>query len=127
MKPKPLYLLLCVAGTLVPYWQLLPFLRENGLNLPLMFAQLFATPVSAFFGADVVVSSLALWVFVAIDGRRGGVPHLWAPVIANLAVGVSLGLPLFLYLRESEESITGPGDSRSAADTARPARRSTRA
>jgi hypothetical protein len=26
--------------------------------------------------------------------------HLWAPIAANLAVGVSLGLPLFLYLRE---------------------------
>jgi len=25
---------------------------------------------------------------------------LWAPVAANLVVGVSLGLPLFLYLRE---------------------------
>ena len=100
MKPKALYLCLCVAGTVVPYWQLLPFLREHGLNLPLMIAQLFATPVSAFFGADVIVSSLVLWVFVAVDGRRTGVRPLWAPVVANLAVGVSLGLPLFLYLRE---------------------------
>jgi hypothetical protein len=100
MKPKALYLCLCVAGTLAPYWQLLPFLREHGMNLPLMMAQLFGTPVSAFFGADVIVSSLALWVFVAVDGRRSRVPHLWAPVVANLAVGVSLGLPLFLYLRE---------------------------
>lgn len=103
MKPKALYLCLCVAGTLVPYWQLLPFLREHGLDLRLMIAQLFATPVSAFFGTDVIVSSLVLWVFVAVDGRRTGVPHLWAPVAANLAVGVSLGLPLFLYLRERDE------------------------
>ncbi len=29
-----------------------------------------------------------------------GVKHLWAPIAANLAVGVSLGLPLFLYMRE---------------------------
>ena len=105
MKPKTLYLCLCVAGTVVPYWQLLPFLRENGLNLPLMIAQLFATPVSAFFGADVIVSSLVLWVFAAVDGRRSGVPHLWAPVVASLAVGVSLGLPLFLYLRERNADI----------------------
>jgi len=100
MKPKAIYLCLCVLGTLVPYWQLLPFLREHGLNVPLMIAQLFSAPVSAFFGADVIVSSLALWTFVAVDGRPSGVKHLWAPVVANLAVGVSLGLPLFLYLRE---------------------------
>jgi Terpene cyclase DEP1 len=100
MKPKTIYLCLCVLGTIVPYWQLLPFLREHGPDVRLMIAQLFSAPVSAFFGADVIVSSLVLWAFVAIDGRRTGVRHLWAPVLANLAVGVSLGLPLFLYLRE---------------------------
>jgi hypothetical protein len=26
--------------------------------------------------------------------------HLWAPIVAVLTVGVSLGLPLFLYMRE---------------------------
>jgi hypothetical protein len=100
MKPKVIYLCLCVFGTIVPYWQLLPFLHEHGLDVRLMIAQLFSAPVSAFFGADVIVSSVVLWVFVAVDGRRAGVKHLWAPVVANLSVGVSLGLPLFLYLRE---------------------------
>jgi Terpene cyclase DEP1 len=108
MKPKAIYLWLCVAGTIVPYWQLLPFLREYGLNLPLMIARLFATPVSAFFGVDVIVSSLVLWVFVAVDGRRNGVPHLWAPILGNLLVGVSLGLPMFLYMRERAGIISGP-------------------
>jgi uncharacterized protein DUF2834 len=97
---KQLYLGLSVAGTILPYWQLLPFLRDHGLDMSLFFEQLFATPVSGFFGMDVIVSSIALWVFVLGEGRRAGVKHLWAPIAANLAVGVSLGLPLFLYLRE---------------------------
>ena len=41
-----------------------------------------------------------LFVFVAIEGGRLKVRPLWAPVAATLAVGVSLGLPLFLLLRE---------------------------
>jgi hypothetical protein len=97
---KSLYLALCVAGTLLPYWQLMPFLSEHGLDLRLFVAQLFASPVSGFFGMDVIVSSAVLWVLVLVDGRRAGVTHLWAPIAANLAVGVSLGLPLFLYMRE---------------------------
>jgi hypothetical protein len=97
---KQLYLALSVAGTILPYRQLLPFLRDHGLDMSLFFEQLFATPVSGFFGMDVMVSSIALWVFVLGEGRRAGVKHLWAPIAANLAVGVSLGLPLFLYLRE---------------------------
>ena len=100
MRVKQLYLALCVAGTLLPCWQFLPFLRDHGLDLPLFFQQLFATPVSGFFGMDVIVSSVVLWVFVLGEGRRAGVRYLWAPIAANLLVGVSLGLPLFLYLRE---------------------------
>ena len=40
MKPKSLYLVLCVGGTLFPYSQ---FLHEHGLDLRLFFEQLFAT------------------------------------------------------------------------------------
>jgi hypothetical protein len=100
MNLKTVYLGLCVAGTLLPCWQFLPFLRDHGLDMPAFVEQLFASPVSGFFGMDVIVSSIVLWVFVLTEGRRAGVKHLWAPVAANLAVGVSLGLPLFLYLRE---------------------------
>jgi hypothetical protein len=46
------------------------------------------------------VSSVVLWVFVFTEGRRLGMKNLWAPIAGNLAVGVSLGLPLFLYMRE---------------------------
>jgi hypothetical protein len=101
MKLKTAYLLLCVLGTALPYSQLLPFLREHGLDGRLFVEQLFATRIGGFFGLDVIVSAIVLWVFVATEGRRLGIRHLWAPVAATLAVGVSLGLPLFLYMRES--------------------------
>lgn len=100
MKPKSLYLALCVAGTVLPYWQFVPFLREHGLDLRLFFEQLFSNRIGGFFGMDVIVSSVVLWVLATIEGRRAGMKHLWVPIVATLAVGVSLGLPLFLYLRE---------------------------
>jgi predicted exporter len=100
VKPRHWYLGLCVLGTLLPYSQFIPFVREHGLDLQLFAEQLFVNRVSGFFALDVIVSSLVLWVFVFQEGRRSGVRHLWAPIVANLAVGVSLGLPLFLYLRE---------------------------
>jgi uncharacterized protein DUF2834 len=97
---KQLYLGLCLAGIALPYSQFIRFLREHGLDVRAFCHQLFSNPVGGFFGWDVIVSSLVLWTFVAIEGRRSGVKHLWAPIAASLAVGVSLGLPLFLYLRE---------------------------
>ena len=102
MKLKILYLVLCVVGTVLPYSQLIPFLTANGLNMPLLVDQMFANRVAGFFGLDVIVSSIVLWVFVFYEGRRNGIKHLWAPIVANLIVGVSLGLPLFLYMRETQ-------------------------
>lgn len=100
MSARNAYLGLCVLGTVLPVSQIIPFLRHHGLNPHEFVSQLFATPVSGFFGMDVIVSSIALWAFVAIDGPRAGLKRLWAPIAANIAVGVSLGLPLFLYMRE---------------------------
>ena len=100
IRPKHLYLALCAPGALLPLSQLVPFVREHGLDVRLLFAQLWATHAGAFFGLDVIVSSVVLWVLVYVEGRRAGVRHRWAPIVANFVVGVSLGLPLFLYLRE---------------------------
>ena len=107
---KQLYLGLCVAGTILPCWQFLPFVRDHGLDVPLFLEQLFANPVSGFFGLDVIVSSVVLWVFVLAEGRRLRVKHLWAPIAGNLLVGVSLGLPLFLYQREIALDVEDEGD-----------------
>ena len=111
MKPKVVYVLLCIAGTALPYSQLVPFLREHGLDVPLLFRELFANRISAFFAWDVIVSSLVLWTFLALEGRRAGVKHLWAPLVASVTVGVSLALPLFLYLREERLEHALPADS----------------
>jgi ethanolamine transporter EutH len=97
---KWLYLAAAVLGTALPLSQLAPFLAAHGPDARLFCEQLFANHVSAFFAADVLASSLALWLFVFSEGRRRGVKHLWLYVACNLAVGLSLALPLFLFFRE---------------------------
>ena len=101
MTLKTVYLGLSVLGTIAPLFLLFPFVEEHGLDIPLMVSQLFATPVGSFVAADVIVSSAALWVFVIVEARRLGMKHQWLPLAATLAVGVSLALPLFLYMREA--------------------------
>jgi hypothetical protein len=100
MRLKTVYLILCVLGAALPYTQFAPWLAENGPDLPLFFRQLFANRVGGFFGMDVFVSTAVLMVFSFAEGRRLGLRHRWLPAAAALAVGVSLGLPLFLYMRE---------------------------
>ena len=97
---KNVYVGLCVFGVVLPYWQFLPWAAQNGLNLSLFVQQLFANRIGAFFGMDVLVSAVALLVFVRFENSRTRIPGRWLPLIAVLTVGVSLALPLFLYLRE---------------------------
>lgn len=99
---KQVYALLCVLGLVLPYSFFVPFVLSNGLNIPFIISQLFANPISAFFGADVIISSFAFWAFIFQETRKRPIPFWWLGIVANLAVGVSLGLPLFLWLRQSE-------------------------
>jgi hypothetical protein len=107
MKLKYVYLILCVLGVLLPYWQIVPWLTEHGTDLPLFFRELFETRVGAFFGMDVVVSAASLMAFAGGEGRRVGARAVWLAALAVAVVGVSLGLPLFLYLRECRPGRAG--------------------
>ncbi|MGH7863543.1 MAG: DUF2834 domain-containing protein [Candidatus Binataceae bacterium] len=102
MKLKWTYLVLCVLGTVLPYWQLLPWVAANGPDLAAFFRDLFANRIGAFFGMDVFVSAAALLTFARAESRQLATRTFWLPLIAMLTVGVSLGLPLFLYMREVE-------------------------
>ena len=107
MKLKTIYLLLCVIGIAVPYWQFIPWVAQHGLNLRLLVQELFANRISTFFGLDVILSSIVLVVFMRAESSRLKIPRRWLPVLAVLTVGVSLALPLFLYMRERTLEETG--------------------
>jgi len=100
MKLRYVYSLFCILGLVLPYSQFVPWLLEHGLNGSLLLHELFANRISSFFGLDVVVSSIVLISFVSSESARLGMRNIWLPIIAVCLVGVSLGLPLFLYLRQ---------------------------
>jgi len=107
MNRKTVYLLFCVLGLVMPYSQFVPWVIANhGLPIGLFVRELFANRIGGFFGMDVLVSALVLIFFIRREAKRLGVPHAWLPIAGVLTVGVSLGLPLFLYLRERQIDAT---------------------
>ncbi len=72
-----LFLVAAILGTILPFYFFIPFLVNHGLDVPLFFRQLFENQISSFFGMDVFVSSLVLWLFVFSEGRRLGMKNLW--------------------------------------------------
>lgn len=100
MKPSQLYLFLSILGAVLPYYFFVPFLLEYGLDLSEMKRQLFTNRISLFFGVDVILSAVVLLGFIWQESRRSVVRYAWLAVAGTLLIGVSFGLPLFLYLRE---------------------------
>ncbi len=99
MTIRTTYLVFCILGFALPYSQFIPWLLDRGLDIPLFWGELFSTRMGGFFGMDVLVSACVLTLFVVVEGRRLGMHRLWVPIVGTFLVGVSFGLPLFLYMR----------------------------
>lgn len=99
-RRQVIFLGLSVLGATLPLSRFVPWLAENGLDLPLFYEELFANRISSFFAWDVLVSAVVVLAFVSLD--RGGPPlaQRILSAIATCSVGVSFGLPLYLLLRE---------------------------
>lgn len=96
------YLVLTLLGILLPYGAFIPWLATNGLDIGLLLSEAVANPISIFAWLDVLVAAVALLGFIVVDGQRHQVKYRYLAVLGTLSIGVSFGLPLYLYLKEKQ-------------------------
>jgi len=89
----------CIAGIVIPYAFALPFFLTHGLNLRLLVQEAFANRVAGFFAADLVLSSVMFLSWSRRESRARKMDGWWMILLANLVVGLSLALPLYLLKR----------------------------
>lgn len=99
MKQSTSYLALCVPGVLVPFAFIIGFFGVPEPTIPLFFTSIFVNHVSSAVAGDLLISGLVFFIFLFFEGRRLNMKNLWLFVPATLFVGLSFGLPLFLYFR----------------------------
>lgn len=92
-----LFGMLMVAGVVLPYLQLVPWVREHGLDLVGFFSELTSNQVGIFFAWDLGVSAIALAVAAVLERARLGRAGLALTLVSTFCIGVSLGLPLFFW------------------------------
>ena len=100
MSPKNIFLLLSIAGTLVPYYFFFQFITGADAGAQAFLSSITDSPVASFFAWDVIISVLVVWGLIMTEGQRLKMKNLWVYLIFSLLVGVSLALPAFLYQRE---------------------------
>lgn len=100
MSPlRMIYLALAVWGAVHPMIHLTAWFRANGFDLRAMVGAWHANAASSGLVWDLTITAIALTVFVIaeVSVRRN-----WSALIAipaTFCIGVSCGLPLYLFLR----------------------------
>ena len=102
------YAVLLALGTIIPFFRILPWLVDHGLDAQLFIDELFANPVSSFFALDVIMAVITLIVLAVLDCDLSGRQRVTVGVAALL--GASVGLPAYLVVREwNRKTATLPG------------------
>jgi len=107
---KTVYLIAALAGTLVPWAFFAGFVLSHGSDIPLFVSLLLASGPSAGITADLLISCAVFWIWSWRDSRKNGIAGWWLTIPAIWMVGLSLGLPLYLWLKEHafEQRVRAP-------------------
>ena len=94
-----IYLLLAILGAIVPMYYFVSWFQANGFDLGAMVDAWNVNDAATGLVWDLTISYLALviWVLWETIGNRRWINLLAIP--AGICVGVSFGLPLYLWLR----------------------------
>ncbi|GAA1090253.1 DUF2834 domain-containing protein [Tsukamurella spumae] len=107
---RQFYLVMMAIGTVVPWILFGGFFAAEGFDIPLFARSLFPNGAAAGFTVDVLVSIVVFLVWSYADATRAGIRRWWLVLPATCLVGLSLALPLYLYLRASRDE-TAPAPS----------------
>ncbi|MBB93633.1 MAG: K+-transporting ATPase, A chain [Rhodobacteraceae bacterium] len=102
MSPlRLIYLGLAIWGAVHPMYWIVQWFQVEGWDLQGLIAAWLATSAATALAWDLVISAVALTVFVLAEVavRRNWVALLAIP--ATFCIGVSCGLPLYLFLRSA--------------------------
>ncbi|WP_449227794.1 DUF2834 domain-containing protein [Azospirillum argentinense] len=96
---------MAVVGTVAPWVLFGSFFAAHGPDLPLFLQSLFVNGAAGGFSADVFASIIVFWVWSWRDAVKLQVERWWLVLPATFFVGLSLALPLYLYLRERDDGL----------------------
>lgn len=93
---KNLYLILAIAGAIIPYLFFIDHFSTTGFGLGDFIGAWFANSAAGGATADLLISSLVFWTYLI--ARKAS--NLWIYVLINVTIGLSCALPLYLYMSQ---------------------------
>lgn len=95
------WLALALWGALHPMGYFLQWFNENGYDLMGMVEAWHVNAATSGLVWDLTIAAIALTLWVLVEAVNRKKWHYLIAVPATFLIGVSCGLPLFLYLRST--------------------------
>ena len=93
------YLVLAVAGAILPMRYFIAWFQENGFSLSAMITAWQVNDASTGLMWDLTIAAIALTLFIIAETMIRRDYWMLMAIPATYCVGVSFGLPLYLFLR----------------------------
>lgn len=98
---RMIYLALAIWGTLHPMYYFIQWFQENGWDIMAMVDAWHVNAATSGLVWDLTIAAAALtiWIIAEVATRRN-----WGALVAipaTFCIGVSCGLPLYLFLRSA--------------------------
>ena len=96
---RHVYLIFAIIGAIVPMYYFVSWFEEHGYDLGAMVEAWNVNDAATGLTYDLTISAVALLVWAIAETARNG---RWLNLIAipaTFCIGVSCGLPLYLWLR----------------------------
>lgn len=98
---RMIYLALALWGAIHPMFYFVTWFQSNGVDFSAMLDAWHANAASSGLVWDLTIAAIALtvWIIAEVAVRRNWLALIAIP--ATFGIGVSCGLPLYLFLRSS--------------------------
>ena len=94
-----IYLVLVVWGAVHPMYYFITWFQAEGLSLGLMVQAWHANAASSGLVWDLTIAATALTIWIIYEVSKSKRYFYLIAILVTFAIGVSCGLPLYLYLR----------------------------
>lgn len=100
MSPLRLvYLALAIAGAILPMRHFLAWMNANTFDLAAMIDAWYVNEATTGLVWDLVIAAVALTLFILVETYVRRAYWMLICIPATWCIGVSCGLPLYLFLR----------------------------
>ena len=93
---KKIYIILCMLGIALPYYNLINYLKINNWSMDGFFSLLYENYAVSMLSMDLTVAASSFLIFLIYNFRKKPFKII-RYLIPMFLVGFSLALPLYLY------------------------------